>query len=323
MKTPQYSLRQTATDILVSIRCPYIRQSELEYIIADTTFRFYCNPYFLLLEFNTPIGTEKSCSYCVDTGMVEIAIAKHDDAWLPDLDLLTLLKQPAVNPTLNANPSLNPLIEQVEPPKTKDDGLGEQGAPLEFDWLVEQDIQPENVHSTKYGFNNLYHGHAADIYMVANECIEIADIDNLTPSEKRAERIAIENEKFDPDYYIADYLNAEDIQDVLRFKPSTYSALKRVQTHKEPEYADPFLKFSEYENELMMRLANKECTQVANLDLFDHDSLRQAYLGMVDILFAYAFNHRLFMGDNSVESGWTICKLSATLSCFQVANFLI
>eukprot|EP01104_Vermistella_antarctica_P018499 TRINITY_DN6880_c0_g1_i2.p1 TRINITY_DN6880_c0_g1~~TRINITY_DN6880_c0_g1_i2.p1 ORF type:complete len:171 (-),score=50.79 TRINITY_DN6880_c0_g1_i2:253-765(-) len=38
---------------------------------------------------------------------------------------------------------------------------------------------------------------------------------------------------------------------------------------------------------------------------------------MVDILFAYAFDHRTTSGDPTCESSWTICKLSPTLSWFD------
>ena len=42
------------------------------------------------------------------------------------------------------------------------------------------------------------------------------------------------------------------------------------------------------------------------------------YLALVDIIFACCYNHRIFQGDDSVESPWLICKLSATLSCFEL-----
>ena len=41
---------------------------------------------------------------------------------------------------------------------------------------------------------------------------------------------------------------------------------------------------------------------------------------IVDILFAYAYDYRTTEGDRSVESGWTINKLSSTLSWLEVVN---
>ena len=40
--------------------------------------------------------------------------------------------------------------------------------------------------------------------------------------------------------------------------------------------------------------------------------------GLFDIVYAYAYNHRVTMGENNVESAWTICKLSPSLSCLEV-----
>ena len=42
----------------------------------------------------------------------------------------------------------------------------------------------------------------------------------------------------------------------------------------------------------------------------------------MDIIFAYAYDVRTTEGEHSVESGWTISKLSSTLSWFEVFNSL-
>lgn len=38
----------------------------------------------------------------------------------------------------------------------------------------------------------------------------------------------------------------------------------------------------------------------------------------MDILFAYSYNLRSTEGESTVESAWTLCRLSATLSCLEV-----
>ena len=45
---------------------------------------------------------------------------------------------------------------------------------------------------------------------------------------------------------------------------------------------------------------------------------RPLYLGLVDILFAYAYDDRTTEGERNAESAWTMCKLSATLSALEV-----
>lgn len=44
-------------------------------------------------------------------------------------------------------------------------------------------------------------------------------------------------------------------------------------------------------------------------------------LGLADILFAYAYDHRTTTGDASVESAWTVAVLSPLLSWLEVCAF--
>jgi hypothetical protein len=63
-----------------------------------------------------------------------------------------------------------------------------------------------------------------------------------------------------------------------------------------------------------MQLANKEF-------LFDDAATaRSAYLGLVDILFGYAYNYRATGGENDVESPWNIARISSSLSWFDVSG---
>jgi len=41
------------------------------------------------------------------------------------------------------------------------------------------------------------------------------------------------------------------------------------------------------------------------------------YLGLIDIAYGYCYDYRTTDGEPTVESAWTICKLSSTLSCFE------
>ncbi len=81
----------------------------------------------------------------------------------------------------------------------------------------------------------------------------------------------------------------------------------------------------------------------SSADLLDKASCRCLYLGLIDIIFAFAYNHRTTEGEANVrfqftlmynaqyvlcddccvllmqvESAWTICKLSPTLSWLEV-----
>ncbi len=39
---------------------------------------------------------------------------------------------------------------------------------------------------------------------------------------------------------------------------------------------------------------------------------------VADLVYAYCYNHRVTLGEDNVESAWTITKISATLSWLQV-----
>lgn len=54
--------------------------------------------------------------------------------------------------------------------------------------------------------------------------------------------------------------------------------------------------------------------------LLDQREEHSACLSLIDILFAYAYNVRTTLGENTVESAWTVNKLSATLSWLQVPS---
>lgn len=65
------------------------------------------------------------------------------------------------------------------------------------------------------------------------------------------------------------------------------------------------------EKDILKGLPNKEY-------LLDENELKTVLYSMIDILFASCYNTRTTLGENTVESGWAINKLSATLSWFQV-----
>ncbi|EFA75398.1 hypothetical protein PPL_11477 [Heterostelium album PN500] len=66
--------------------------------------------------------------------------------------------------------------------------------------------------------------------------------------------------------------------------------------------------FTDEERDIMKNLPNKEY-------LVDEDQEKSLLMGLVDLMFAYAYNVRSNYGDdNNIESAWTITKVSPTLS---------
>lgn len=63
----------------------------------------------------------------------------------------------------------------------------------------------------------------------------------------------------------------------------------------------------------------EELKNIGNKDyLLDANEKRKVLFSLVDIIYAYAYNHRTTLGETTVESAWTVNKLSSTLSWLEV-----
>ncbi|KAJ3014034.1 Hsp90 cochaperone shq1 [Thoreauomyces humboldtii] len=245
-----------------------------------------------------------------------------------------------------------------EDDEEEDDGDGGDGQ--DYHWDLPQELpQPVLQTAASYGFNNAHSGYAAHIEEIAHEVLDVKDLDTSTAASRREQRILREDIKFDEEHYMADFLNHEEIQPLSVFRPDFWKALKRVQKaratapqvtgtqnaaagpptstmsgsepvedkHPLPDLgeltltapaattatAEPWLTFTESEQEQMRSLPNKE---------YLVGDERPLYLGLVDLLFAYAYNTRTTLGEDTVESPWTVAKLSSTLSSFDAFHTL-
>ncbi|KAJ3044288.1 Hsp90 cochaperone shq1 [Rhizophlyctis rosea] len=379
MLTPAFTVSQDEDFVTVMLRCPYVRAQEVEFYIEGTEFKFYVRPYFLRLNLPAPLIEDgrESASYDIDKGEITVKLPKETKGQhFADLDLLTKLMESkgqaasvggtaaATGPATDGTPTIKPLIEVIG--GSADAAMESESAPgesvdsddedEEFDWEFPQEA-PKLALSTgaQYGFNNAYSGHGSHLSQIARDIVEIDDLDTSTPSSRREERLTKEELKFDDDHYVADFINDEEIQRLIKFRPESWAALKRIQKAKssgsasamvvdngaptpadstsvantlpdmdsltispspsnaEPKALEPWLEFTPQEQEQMRSLRNKQ---------YLLDDERSIYLGLVDLLFAYCYNHRTTEGENTVESCWTICKLSAILSCFETSTSL-
>ncbi|KAI8592159.1 SHQ1 protein-domain-containing protein [Geranomyces variabilis] len=254
-----------------------------------------------------------------------------------------------------SKPKAGPLIEVIGESGTESADMMDQdndevdddaddGQNYHWDYPQESLPQPELQTTARYGFNNAHSGYGSHIQEIAYEILDVTDLETSTPASRREQRLFRENLKFDDEHYMADFLNSDEIKPLLDFRPSFWKALKRVQKLRAvdpppsvepvqvvestpsnvlPDLAsmsitpapinEPWLTFSEEEQQQMRSLPNKE---------YLLDDERATYLGLVDILFAYAYNHRTTEGDSTVESPWTVAKLSPTLSCFETFHSL-
>jgi protein SHQ1 len=216
MITPEFSISQDTELVYISLRTPYIKAQSVEIDVQGCDFKFHAYPYFLRLGLpHEVIEDEKSkCSYNLDEGRVLIQLSKGiPGQHFPDLDLLTKLMAskndhlPSPPPSIALN-GKRPLIEDLsvtevgsEEKPDMENLLPEH--PEEYNWDIPQSLPGETVLSeAKYGFNDMYSKYAAHIHYMANEILDIADLDRSTPLSRRQERIQREGEWFDPEHYM-------------------------------------------------------------------------------------------------------------------------
>jgi protein SHQ1 len=321
MLTPVFSLDQNDEFLFIELKCPYIKATEVVIDLQDFEFQFYAKPYFLRLKLPGNCiedGREKS-SYDISSGLVKLALPKLVPGEnFKDLDLLTKLME-----TKKPQPqkSKDLVIEVMNEGGDEIVESGQESPKDELDWQFHQQIPDElvisfltqNIESaSKYGFNNSYQAYGASITELAQDLIDVKDIDTSTIESRRNDRMLAEEMQFDSDYYMWDYCMNPEIERLLEFKPPTWKALKRIQSLEDPalKEKDSFLKFTEKEQEMMRQLPNKDY-------LINPEMERVIYLGLVDVLFSYCYNYRTTEGEDTVESAWNICRISGTLSALE------
>jgi len=170
-----------------------------------------------------------------------------------------------------------------------------------------QVMQEKETRMNGYGFARLYQGVFTDLVRdgLAQEMLEGHNAVELDVPERRSERLQTESDKFCIDRYLED-LEVED--DYL------YQCAMAMQPHwtlPPPQQQDQQHSFSQQERlqlqSIPYPLLPPEC-----LSSTIHDKL--LVLGLIDLLFAYVYDHLLTDGDPTVESAWTVSTLSASLS---------
>ncbi|CAO3609907.1 unnamed protein product [Cunninghamella blakesleeana] len=325
--------------------------------VQDTEFRFFLKPYFLRLYFPGPLveDDDSKASYDPSSGEFIVRVSKEKKGeHFNDLDLLTKLLARKGEADQNKSIPKKPLIEVISSQPADDDDNNndttitenndvsinpEYQEAIDFNWELPQEL-PQNdlLIQTSYGFNNQYNGYLAHVEETANEIISISNPEKSTIESRRLDRIENENIKFDEDHYAMDYINQKEFSHILQYKTIYAKELKKTQklakentgSNKGPliqeignenndmnidqptssanENKKSLINFSDKDQNIMRNLPNKE---------YLLSSEKVTYLSIIDILFAYCFNHRICEGENNVESIWCIGKISSTLSCLE------
>ena len=220
-------------------------------------------------------------------------------------------------------------------------------------------IAPENATSAllnltakRYGFLQLYHSVFTDLARegLCQEMLELPEPDVTPEGDRRSMRLDVEADKFDPGRYLDDaILGEEDTTDphyeddgcggdmifdeAVHMEPhwtksttpekaaasveSIASELGSLSIDRAAGGQSPQLTEDE-----MQLLASVPATHMPPVDFasMSQSQIQSTLLSLLDILFAYAYDHRTTGGDPTVESSWTVAILSPTLSWFDAYN---
>lgn len=303
MITPAFDLSQDPEYLILSIRVPYTRTSEFDLYVDGTDFKFFAKPYFLRLTLPGRIvedGREKA-KFDIDKGLFILRVPKETAGeHFEGLQMLTSLLAP------KGSRSAKPLVEDLSSGCSESVGDEEEEDEEDFDWQVEQEVYTEQSEEElkaqqKYGFGNQRSGVFARLQEELSDVIDIKNPEGTTAAERRQGRLEAEASAFSPDHYLADFFEDDEIKGLLKFKP--WWAKLSPSTEQVEEAA---VSFTDDQKEQLRKFTNRSY-------LLDKTSRHQAWLSLVDILLAHCYEVRATEGEHSVESPWTIRKLSGTL----------
>ncbi|XP_061584671.1 protein SHQ1 homolog [Cololabis saira] len=314
MITPAFDLSQDPEFLTLSIRVPYTRTSEFDLYIDGTEFKFYAKPYFLRLTLPGRIvedGREKA-TFDIDKGLFTLRVPKETAGeHFEGLQMLTSLLAP------KGSRSARPLVEDVsaECSVSAGDEEEEDDEEEEFDWQVEQQVYTERSEEElrglqKYGFGGQRSGVFARLQEELSDVIDVQNPDGTSAAERRQGRLEAEAAAFSPDHYLADLFEDGEITGLQSFSPWW-----EERSASEEQDGGQDVLFTDQDKEQLRRFTNRSY-------LLDKPSRHQAWLGLVDVLLAYAYEVRSTEGEHSVESPWTIRKLSGTLSWLDTYSSL-
>jgi protein SHQ1 len=279
----------------------------MDFLLADdVNFSFYCKPYLLKLrlpgECVDDTVTPAKATYDPDESKGTITITfrkKVQNEDFRDIDMITKLMQPhAVKNTSSSSSSSQKIIEiesttfvSGREDKEEEESNKNHTTPT----TLPTPILPITTHG--YGFNSR-HTHILS-KNIGMEFPQLTKFDTA-PSEishetRRSRRILEENEHFDEDRYMCDFVDIENndhtVQHALKMKsPCHVSKLKKD------------------DDETLRRLARHPKPLISSMI-----ETRRVMSTLCDILFAYAYDRRLTDDEFTVESGWNIWNLSPSL----------
>lgn len=282
MLTPRFKLSQDENHVFIVVHAPYTNIGDTEIDVDGENFLFVSSPYFLRLRLPGRIVDNDSSkgSYTCDSGDFSLTFDKETPGEYFE-NLDMITSLLAPRDIPDINPSLVELLDE--------DGIT-------FDDVQEED----NGNKFSFGFANKITTEFNDIGSEFPQIFELKTPENVAIHERNHLRMQYENDKFSSDHYLADLYDDELIAPYLSTAPYW-------------ESTDNNIEFSVDDVAILKDLPNKHY-------LLSKTEKRQIMLGLIDILYGFCYDKRTTLNESTVESSWTINKLSSTLSWFCVFN---
>ncbi|KAF9361247.1 hypothetical protein BGX26_004766 [Mortierella sp. AD094] len=221
MITPTFTVSQEEDSVSVT--------QNVDFEVDGAVFKFNVKPYFLRLTFpgNVVDDERATATYNVGAGELTVVLPKETPGeHFSDLDMLTKLL--VRKSDLAEKQIKKPLIEIVSSGDTLE-GTEKIEKDEEFDWEMPQEIRQEIFSEVRYGFNNRYSGFFTHVQETANDVLDVYDPEHATMEMRRENRIRRENDKFDDEYYMSEFMNEEEIQHLLKYKTQWWNELRNIQ----------------------------------------------------------------------------------------------
>ena len=310
MLTPRFSLSQDARFLHITIYAPFTHVDKTEVFMDEDQFRFFSAPYYLRLHLPGPVveSEEAAASWDADTNSFVVKCPKKvEGEHFSGLDMLTELLTP------KGEKELKQKIEVLEESNKEED---EEEYLEDIDFYFEQTLPSEEreeltgCKADGYGFAFEHHNVYKSLLAEFGEILDVKDPDSLSQIERETFRREKENGDFSSDHYLCDlYDSVEEIRACLEQEAPFRSCVtgeadlsSRLNVNTRSEV----LAFSPEDQELMLGLPRKKV-------MVPPSSLASVHFGLADILYGHCYSLRV-LGQDCVEAGWTVAKLSASLS---------
>lgn len=341
MITPRFSVKQDDEYVYVDIKISSVRFSgtELEMIADNNMFIFHVSPYYLRLRFPHEILDDEraKAEYQATNEAVVVRLPKAiNGQYFEDLDVPTKLLSRHENKkeSLPAAAARGPLIQEISEPaieaKLEDHSNSNiesiRNAGEQFDWEIEQ--TPHNnsgsLIKSKYGFDYRYEALLNTTLENGNDINDVPDPDHTPSSDRVTQRLHQEDLKFDPDYYVSEYLTGkygtdEDkeingIHRLLKYTPSLVNLYLEWYSQAEDKQRVMPMQFSENEQAQMRdNIPHKS---------YDLQDLKRPYVTIMSLIFSYCFEQIENESTHNTESAWTIGKLTPQISALDQELFI-